>query len=400
MLTVAKINAAKPAAKAYKLADGGGLYLLVQPSGAKLWRYKFRIGGVEGLDSLGRFPEVTLAQARQAHAESRRLVQQGINPVLARRERKQALIQSALAREMGSFAAVAADWSTATAHGLRRATLAQRERELRNDLLPVFKSRQVDEISRVEVTSLLKAVEKRAPEVARNLRNYLWSIFEHAIDSGLMTANPVPSIRVLRKRDQKNHPALSGDQIGDFLRKLDDRSSLNEQTRIAMLLVMLTSCRKSEVIGGRWEEVDLNTGEWEIPAERMKSARPHWVPLSRQAIALLRELRALSPAARGVMFPNRRDPKRPMASRSLNAVMERLGYSGEGTPHGMRAAFSTYFNSRGENADVVEMCLAHASKDKTRAAYNRHAYREERRVMLQQWADQLDVLRRENHVSK
>jgi integrase len=167
-----------------------------------------------------------------------------------------------------------------------------------------------------------------------------------------------------------------------------------------MLLVMLTSCRKSEVIEGHWEEVDINTGEWEIPAERMKSGRPHWVPLSRQAIALLRELRALSPATRGVMFPNRRDPKRPMANRSLNAVMERLGYSGEGTPHGMRAAFSTYFNSRGENADVVEMCLAHAPKDKTRAAYNRYAYREERRVMLQQWADQLDVLRREHRVSK
>jgi len=393
VLTAVKITAAKPAAKAYKLADSGGLYLLVQPSGAKLWRYKFRIGGVEGLDALGSFPEVTLAQARQAHGESRRLVQQGINPVVARRERKQALIQSALAKQKGSFATVVEDWCSATAHGLRKATLAQRERELRNDLLPVLKGRQIDGISRVELTSLLKHVEKRAPEVARNLRNYLWGIFEYAIDSGLMTANPVPSIRVLRKRSQTNHPALSASQIGEFLRQLDGRSSTNEQTRIAMLLVMLTSCRKSEVIGGQWEEVDLNTGEWEIPAERMKSGRAHWVPLSRQAIALLRELRTLAPTARGVLFPNRRDPKRPMANRSLNAVMERLGYSGEGTPHGMRAAFSTYFNAQGANADVVEMCLAHASKDKTRAAYNRHAYREERRDMLQQWADQIDALR-------
>ena len=140
MLTAVQINAAKPAAKAYKLADSGGLYLLVQPKGAKLWRYKFRLGGVEGLDALGSFPEVSLAQARQAHGESRRLVSQGVNPVLARKERRQALIQANLAREKGSFAAVAADWSATTEKGLRPATLKQREREVRNDLLPKLKA--------------------------------------------------------------------------------------------------------------------------------------------------------------------------------------------------------------------------------------------------------------------
>ena len=366
----------------------------MQPSGAKLWRYKFRLGGVEGLDALGRFPEVTLAQARQAHGESRRLVAQGINPVLARKDRKQALIQANLAREKGSFAAVAADWAAATAHGLRPATLKQREREMRNDLLPKLKARQIKDINRVEITTLLKAVEKRAPEVARNLRNYLWSIFEYAIDSGLISANPVPSIRILKKRDQKNHPALSPDQIGEFLRKLDERALLEEQTRIAMLLVTLTTCRKAEIIGGKWEEINLEAGEWEIPGERMKKGRTHWVPLSKQAIGLLRQLRKLTPANQVLLFPNRRDPRRPMANRSLNAVMERLGYSGEGTPHGMRSAFSTHFNGLNANADVIELCLAHAPMGKTRAAYNRHLYKEERRKMLQDWADRLDYLRK------
>lgn len=400
MLTAVQINAAKPAAKAYKLADSGGLYLLVQPSGAKLWRYKFRLGGVEGLDALGRFPEVTLAQARQAHGESRRLVAQGINPVLARKDRKQALIQANLAREKGSFAAVAADWAAATAHGLRPATLKQREREMRNDLLPKLKARQIKDINRVEITALLKAVEKRAPEVARNLRNYLWSIFEYAIDSGLISANPVPSIRILKKRDQKNHPALSPDQIGEFLRKLDERALLEEQTRIAMLLVTLTTCRKAEIIGGKWEEINLEAGEWEIPGERMKKGRTHWVPLSKQAIGLLRQLRKLTPANQALLFPNRRDPRRPMANRSLNAVMERLGYSGEGTPHGMRSAFSTHFNGLNANADVIELCLAHAPMGKTRAAYNRHLYKEERRKMLQDWADRLDYLRKKRSSTK
>lgn len=400
MLTAVQINAAKPAAKAYKLADSGGLYLLVQPSGAKLWRYKFRLGGVEGLDALGRFPEVTLAQARQAHGQSRRLVAQGINPVLARKDRKQALIQANLAREKGSFAAVAADWAAATAHGLRPATLKQREREMRNDLLPKLKARQIKDINRVEITALLKAVEKRAPEVARNLRNYLWSIFEYAIDSGLISANPVPSIRILKKRDQKNHPALSPDQIGEFLRKLDERALLEEQTRIAMLLVTLTTCRKAEIIGGKWEEINLEAGEWEIPGERMKKGRTHWVPLSKQAIGLLRQLRKLTPANQVLLFPNRRDPRRPMANRSLNAVMERLGYSGEGTPHGMRSAFSTHFNGLNANADVIELCLAHAPMGKTRAAYNRHLYKEERRKMLQDWADRLDYLRKKRSSTK
>ena len=403
MLTAVKINSAKPAPKAYKLADSGGLFLLVQPSGAKLWRYKFRLGGVEGLDALGSYPEVTLAQARQAHAESRRLVSQGINPVADRKQRKQALFQANLARDKGSFANIAAEWSAATEKGLRPATLKQRERELRNDLLPRLKARQIKDINRVEITTLLKTVEKRAAEVARNLRNYLWSIFEYAIDTGLITANPVPTIRVLKKRDQTNHPALSPDQIGEFLKKLDDRTLMNEQTRIAMLLVMLTSCRKTEVIGGRWEEIDLDAGVWEIPEGRMKNKLPHWVPLSEQATSLLRDLRNLSHANQKLLFPNRRDPRRSMANRSLNAVMERLGYGGEGTPHGMRAAFSTHFNEEFAGGDekakagkeAVEYCLSHMPMGMTRAAYNRYAYKKERRAILQEWADRLDALRKQ-----
>lgn len=394
MLTAVQIKAAKPTAKAYKLADNGGLYLLIQPNGAKLWRYKFRVGGVEGLDALGAYPEVGLAEAREAHAGSRRLVAQGINPVLARRDRKQALAQAHLAREKGSFAAVTSDWAASTAEGLRPATLKQREREIKNDLLSKLKNRQIKDITRVEVTQLLKAVEKRAPEVARNLRNYLWGIFEYAIDSGLITANPVPTIRVLKKRNQTNHPALSLDQISDFLKKLDDRSLMEEQTRIAMLMVMLTTCRKSEIIGGRWEEIDLDAGVWVIPGERMKNKLPHWVPLSQQATSLLRELRNMTSTSRELLFPNRRDPKRPMANRTLNAVMDRLGYSGEGTPHGMRAAFSTHFNGIGANPDVIEFCLAHVPMGQTRAAYNRHPYKNERREVLTEWADMLDALRK------
>ena len=241
--------------------------------------------------------------------------------------------------------------------------------------MPVLRGRPVASITRLELTANLKAVEARAPEVARNLRNHLWGIFEHAIDSGLIEDNPVPPVRVLRKRNQQNHPALDSTRLRDFSRQLDATDSLNIETRIAMQLVVLTACRKNEVVGARWSEFDLGTAAWEIPAERMRARRAHWVPLSRQAVAALHTLREVVPEESTFLFPNRVDPTRPMADRSLNAVIERLGYSGVGTPHGMRAAFSMHFNSAGASINVIEHCRAHVPANRVRAAYNRHSTR-------------------------
>jgi len=393
MLTTLKIKSARPAERAYKLADAGGLFLLVQPNGSKLWRYKFRLSGIEGLHALGSYPEVSLADARHEHTEARKLVAKGVHPVQARRQAREQQIRAELHRVKGSFAAVAKAWNAATGAGLRPTTIEQRDREIEKDLMPQFKDRAITGLTRLELTAALKRVELRAPEVARNLRNYLWGIFEYAIDSGLLEDNPVPPVRVLRKRNQANHPALSAELLGEFLRKLDAITTINEQTRIAMMLVVLTACRKAEVTGARWSEFDLEAAEWEVPAERMKAGRAHWVPLSRQAIRLIKALRSVVPAASEYLFPNRVDPKRPMADRSLNALMERLGFSGDGTPHGMRAAFSTHFNSTGANVDVIEHCLAHVPNNRVRAAYNRHAYQAERRELLQAWANQVDKLR-------
>ena len=285
-----------------------------------------------------------------------------------------------------------AEWKAVTEPNLKSGTIAQRDREIKNDLLPKLKDRAITNITRLELTALLKDVEVRAPEVARNLRNHLWGIFEHAIDSGLIENNPVPPVRLLKKRSQKNHAALSPVQTGDLLRKLNEGTEIEPKTRISMLLVLLTACRKAEVIGAKWEEFDFKRAQWEIPAERMKAGCPHWVPLSAQALALLTELRAITSAAQIYLFPNRRGPRRPMANRTLNALMVRLGFAGKGTPHGMRAVFSTHFNCLNASVDVIEHCLAHVPWNQVRAAYNRHAYQEERRVMLQQWADHLDTL--------
>jgi hypothetical protein len=239
MLSTLKVKSAKPEARAYKLADSGGLYLLVQPIGSKLWRYKFRDCGTEGLQALGAFPEIGLAEARGLHTDARKLVVQGINTIQARRDEKIVKAQEQLERINGVFATVVADWNAATAADLKPSTVRQRKREIDNDLLPTLKSRQIGIITRLELTTLLKGVEKRAPEVARNLRNHLWGVFEYAIDSGLIANNPVPPVRVLKKHNQKNHPALSDKQIGDFLRTLDNTGRINEEMRIAMVLVLL-----------------------------------------------------------------------------------------------------------------------------------------------------------------
>ncbi|MDM0113511.1 tyrosine-type recombinase/integrase [Variovorax sp. J22R133] len=396
MLTETQIKNAKAQGKAIKLPDSGGLFLLVQPGGAKLWRYRFWLHEKEGLLALGRYPDISLKRARELHQEARTLVADGINPVHHRQHAKAQQKQAQERALVGTFGAVTAAWRLKTEAKLRPATVRQRERELNNDLLPKLKGRPIESISRLELSSLLTTVEKRAPETARNLRTHLDAIFEHAIDTGLVSANPTPPRRLLQARNQVHHLSLPAERMGNFLRALDD-SRVQPATRTAMLLVLLTASRKDEVISARWDEIDLNAKAWTIPASRMKAKREHWVPLSRQAVALLRNLRKQVPAEREHLFPNRVDPRRPMANRSLNAVLDRLGYGGESTPHGMRAAFSTHFNKEGANADVIEHCLAHVPANRVRAAYNRHAYQDERRKMLQAWANHLDAERAKNN---
>lgn len=361
--------------------------MLVQPKGAKLWRYRFTLNGTEGMLALGRYPDIPLKRVRELHQDARKLVAAGINPVHHRQREK-------LQTNLSTFGTLATSWRSVTEVQLRPATIRQRERELKNDLLPKFQHRPVASITRAELAVHLTAIEKRAPETARNLRTHLDAIFEHAIDVGLLSANPTPPRRVLASRRSKHHLSLPLERLGNFLRALDE-SRINPETRIAMLMVLLTACRKNEVIGAKWKEFDLQGKSWTIPAARMKTKQEHWVPLSHQAVELLQKLRKDANSELIHLFPNRVDQTRPMANRSLNAVLERLGYGGESTPHGMRAAFSTHFNKLGASVDVIEHCLAHTPMNRVRAAYNRHAYHEERRSMLQAWADHLDHQRAE-----
>ena len=391
-LSAKQVEAAKPKERPYKLADGGGLHLLVQPSGAKLWRYKFRVHGVEGQHAIGVYPTVSLSAARERHSQARSLIAAGLNPNHVRKQAKLEALQTYQRNTMGTFSAVVNSWRELSDPYLRPASVRQREREVNNDLLPTLQDRQVESITRLELSALLEKVKKRAPETARNLRTHLSAIFEHAISKGLIVANPTPPRSLMGKRMQVSHPAMPVEQIGDFLRSLD-ASKIEPGTRVAMLLVLLCASRKEEIIGARWEEFDLDKAEWIIPAARMKGKREHLVPLSHQAVALLRELRAITQTERKFLFPNRRAPNRPMANRSLNAVLDRLGFNDNATVHGFRSVFSTRYNELGVNPDVIERCLAHVHGNSVRAAYNRAQYLEHRRHLLQEWADWLDEQR-------
>jgi len=391
-LNPAKVSAATTKDKPRKLADGGGLYLLVLPKGRdgkprRLWRYKYRIGGKEGLYAIGGLPEISLSDARQIHRAARWLVEREVHPSRYVHEERARHDLEAARSKANTFAAVTEAWLSRDAASLAPASMAQRRRVLKNDVLPTLAARPIGDIRKPDLAALLKKIEARAPEVARNVRHYLIGIFDYAEGAGLVTGSPVPSAKVLKPRNQKPHAALPAGEVGAFLRAVE-ASGANMQTRIAVRLLMLTAVRKSELLAAQWSEFDFDKAEWHIPAERMKMREAHWVPLSKQSVKLLEELRQHSHGDH--LFPNQRDPRKPMSGNAINALLGRLGYLDQTKPHGIRALFSTYANGAGWNPDVIEKCLAHRHKDVIRAKYNRHEYRKEQRAVLQRWADQLD----------
>ncbi|MDN7178779.1 tyrosine-type recombinase/integrase [Caballeronia sp. SEWSISQ10-4 2] len=379
---------AKPRERTYTLAVGGGLHLLVKFNGARLWQYRATVLGKPILVSLGQYPDVGLSEARRKHQDARKLVALDIHPTEDRKRREADLKIAELKRQAGSFRTACTTWRARTDGSLRPASIAQREREINKHLMPKLGDRLMADVTRFDLAELLRDISARTPEVAHNLRTYLSAIWEHAADHGIVAANIVP-LKLTGRGPKVSHAALKTARLGDFLRALNaDPADL--QGKIAIKLIILNAARKSEVIGGQWAEIDFDAAEWHIPSERMKSGREHVVPLSLQSVALLRELRALSGG--DVMFPNRRDPKRPMAGRSINNVIDRMGFTEEAKPHGFRALFSTYWHEALAPNDVIELCLAHSVGFTVSRVYNRALLLDERRELLQRWADLIDNL--------
>lgn len=385
-LTANAIKASKPG----KLFDGGGLFLLTKDNGARLWRMKYRHGGKERLLSFGAYPEVSLAEARRKRDAAREAIREGKDPAALKRARKVAARVAAA----NSFQAVADAWMATQKRKLAPATFAKSQ-WLFDQVLPWLGSRPVAEIEPPELLAALKRIEARgAHETAHRTKEKCGQVFRYAIAHGLAKRDPSADLRgALAPIVRTSRAAITDPgKVGALLRALEGYGG-QHVTRCALRIAPLLFVRPGELRAMEWAELDLDAAQWRIPAHRMKMREEHVVPLSSQAVAILRELQPLTGRGRYV-FPSLRTAAAPMSENTVNAALRSLGYDKDTmTGHGFRAMASTRLNELGWQPDVIERQLAHAERNKVRAAYNRAQYLAEREKMMQAWADYLDALR-------
>ena len=392
-LTAKQIQSAKPKEKPYKLADGHGLHLLIKPSGGKLWRLKYRINGKEKLRSYGPFPTISLEQARRITEQDQSLIKQGVDPVFKANEEK---LKAKTASE-NSFKAVAEEWVERRVHTWRSEKHKHDViRSLYKDIFPSLGRLPVSEITPIAVIETIRLLENRGlGETAYRALQRTSSIFKYAIATGRCTSNPARDLTpALKKKKVFHHPALTELELGEFLQKLDSYEGYIF-TKISLELIHMTALRSRELRLGRWDEIffGVENPHWRIPAFRMKSESDHIVPLSRQVMSLLQNLKLLSGDG-DLLFPGRNNPARPISENTLNHALWNMGYKGRHSSHGARSCFSTISNESGLwNSDSIERQLAHSPRNKIRAAYHRGEHLEERRKLMQWWADHLDALK-------
>lgn len=390
-LTDKTIRAAKHGDKPVRLFDGGGLYLELAPNGGKWWRLKYRHAGKEKRLSLGVYPHVGLKQARERRDEAKKLLANGVDPSEQRKAHRAAVTE----RAANSFEAVAREWFASFSPKWVKGHSDKILRRLEHNVYPHIGGRPIAEITSKEMLAMLRKIEDRkAIETAHRTKQNCSQVFRYAVATGRADRDPTVELRgALAPARERHHPSITDPKaIGALLRALDGYSGALV-TKCAIRLAPLTFVRPGELRRAEWSEFNLDKAEWRIPAERMKMREQHIVPLSKQAIAVLRELQPLTSRGRYV-FPGARTNGRPMSENTVNAALRRLNYgSDQMTGHGFRSMASTHLNEQGWNRDAIERQLAHAERDDVRAAYNFAEHLPERRRMMQAWADYLDGLR-------
>lgn len=402
-LTVIQVKNAKPKEKSYKMFDGGGLYLEVTPAGSKLWRMKFRqANGKENRLAFGKYPDVSLEQARKKRDEARSLKAAGIDPGENKKAKKAADAEAA----SNTFEKIGREWHANRLETWTPQTAKDILNRLEKDIFPEIGSLPIHAITHKQLIDALRKVEKRgAYEIAKRLKANCARIFSYAIQHGLTDRNIANDLTDVLKPVRKGHfAAISSEELPELLHAIDsNHARLYFPTRAAIILMMLTLLRTSELIETPWSEINLETGEWIIPWQRMKMGRRtmnpdmrnHHVCLSRQALELILELRRFNGGGKW-LFPNQRDPSRPMSNGAILMALKRMGYQGKMTGHGFRAlGMSTIKEELGYRHEVVDRQLAHAQKNKVDSAYDRAMFLQERKKMMQEWADYLDKLRQE-----
>lgn len=382
-LTNNEILKAKPREKDFTLHDGDGLFLLVKTSGKKLWRFRYQrpVSGSRTNLSLGSYPALTLAAARQIRDQHLSALAQGMDP---QQQQEQASEQRQI--ELDSiFSTVAANWFQLKSKNVTEDYAKDIWRSLDKDVFPAIGSIPVQEIKARTIVEALEPIKARgALETVRRLVQRVNEIMIYAVNTGLIDANPASGVGMAFEKPKKqNMPTLRPEELPKLMRSLV-MSNLSVATRCLIEWQLLTLVRPSEASGARWAEIDLDAKLWTIPAERMKAKREHIVPLSPQALDIIEVMKPVS-AHREHVFPSRNDPKQPMNSQTANAALKRIGYGGKLVAHGLRAIASTALNEHGFNADVIEAALAHTDKNEIRRAYNRSTYLEHRVDMMKWW---------------
>ena len=390
MLKDAAVRNAKPSARPKKLSDGGGLHVLIQPTGSKLWRFAYRFAGKQKTLALGVYPVVSLEEARKRREEAKKLLARSIDPSVQRKSNKQA-------GKDGGFRAVAQEVIAKLEREGRAKPTLDKTRWLLDFGLRRFGDRPVAEITARDLLALLREIENRGRyETAKRLRSTCGMVFRYAIATGRADRDPSMDLRGALTTPQVRHRATIVDPkgIGALLRAIDGFDG-QPTTRIALRLAAYVFVRPGELRHAEWNEFDLDTAEWSIRAEKMKMRRPHRVPLARQSLGVLQELQQLTGKGRW-LFPSVRTSTRPISENTLNAALRRLGYGSEEIcTHGFRSMASSRLNEMGRwNPDAIERQLAHQEANAVRRAYTHGAdYWSERVQMMQAWADYLDGLR-------
>lgn len=384
-LNARQVDAAKSREKAYKLADGAGLYLEVVPSGSRYWRMKYRFNGKEKRMAFGVYPAVSLAQARALRDEAKKKLAEGIDPSFAKKEEK-------LVRDVqlnNTFQAVALEWHGTKVSRWSEGYASDIIEAFNKDIFPYIGQLPVNDIKPLVLLNVLRRMENRgATEKAKKVRQRCSEVFRYAIVTGRAEYNPAADLTsAMSGHESKHYPFLTVEELPDFFKALTGYTG-SPLVVLAARLLILTGVRTGELRGAFWSEFDLEKAVWEIPAERMKMKRPHLVPLSTQALEIVQQLKVMS-GQYPLVFPGRNDPRKTMSEASINQVFKRIGYTGKVTGHGFRHTMSTILHEEGFNTAWIETQLAHVDKNAIRGTYNHALYLEGRREMMQWYADDL-----------
>lgn len=397
-LTDTQARAARPRAKPYRLADGGSLYLLVQPAGGKLWQWRYRWGGQQKTYSIGRFApgepgHVAIREARDAAIAAAELVKAGQDPVATRRDER----ARRRVIEAESFEGVARAWHRLKAPRWSEQHAADVLHSLEKDVFPSLGDRHVRDVTTLHVLDCLRPIADRgAVDIAHRVKQRMAQALGYAVQLRLIDTNPAAGLRdVLPAVVKGQRPALPAARLPELFAKLATYQG-DPSTLAALRLAILTAVRPGEVRHARWSEFDLDAALWTIPGQRMKGTKArkaradHLVPLSRQAVELLRELHRVH-GRYPILFPGLKGEDKPISENTLTGALKRMGFAGVATAHGFRALFSTVANEQGFDPDWIERQLAHVPESEVRASYNRAMYLEPRRAMLQWYADFIDA---------